>query len=155
MDGDALAGIVALFGGLTRAELSTAVREHAGRHGDGTEHPDDAIDAAQDAYELLAVAHDGTTVLVPGPIAFPEPPAGAEDLPHILADTERRTVPAAARADAVRQRLTAAAADADPGSEHARRLVDVTYDAEAWVAVDLSGVRNTLTDHTGGPSEDA
>ncbi|WP_432277082.1 DUF7109 family protein, partial [Halobacterium salinarum] len=34
-------------------------------------------------------------------------------------------------------------------------LVDVTYDAEAWVAVDLSGVRNTLTDHTGGPSEDA
>ncbi|MFB6105478.1 MAG: hypothetical protein ABEJ70_00755 [Halobacteriaceae archaeon] len=145
--GDELAGVVDLFGGLTRADLERALSELAFR--DGVEADPDALDAAVDEaladYRLLAVDHGDEAVLVAGPAAFPTLPAGAEDLPHIL-DVPDRDVPREALAARVRERLEAdaerAAEEWDP--ERARQLLDVTYDAEAWAPVELGDVRATL-----------
>jgi len=142
MDGDHLAGIADLFGGLTRDELDDALDELAFRR-------DEALDADVDQavrdYYLVGVDVDGVEVFAPGPVAFPDPPEGAEDLPHIL-DVERREVAREDLAEAVRNRLTTDADHADSGSDRARYLVDVTYDAEAWAPVDLADVRGDLAD---------
>lgn len=170
MDGDELAGIVDLFGGLMRSELEDALDELAFKRGDeraaeqgeaangreGREatreraadngDPND-VDTALRGYYLVAV--DGSEndrsdpLLAPGPVAFPELPENAGDLPHIM-DVERRSVDRETLADAVRQRLEADAAAAD--EERARSLVDVTYDAEAWAPVELGDVRERLAD---------
>jgi len=145
MDGDELAGVVDLFGGLTRAELGDAVNELAFKRGEEIDGVEADVDDALRDYYLVAVERDGETVLAPGPAAFPSPPEYATDLPHIL-DVERREIPRDALADAVRERLEADAADADPGSERARSLVDATYDAEAWAPVDLGDIRAALVD---------
>jgi len=142
MDGDHLAGVADLFGGLTRDELDDALDELAFRR---DEDLDADVDQAVRDYYLVGVDVDGTDVFAPGPVAFPDPPAGAEDLPHIL-DVERREPPREALADAVRNRLTTDADGADAGSDRARYLVDVTYDAEAWAPVDLADVRAALTE---------
>jgi hypothetical protein len=141
MDGDALAGVTDIFGGLTRDELDRALDELAFKRGDDTVDAD--VPGALREYYLVEVEHGGETLLAPGPVAFPDPPEYAEDLPHIL-DVEERELPRDALADAVRDRLESDAADADPGSERAQSLVDVTYDAEAWAPVDLGGVRERL-----------
>jgi hypothetical protein len=142
MDGDHLAGIADLFGGLTRDELDDALDELAFRRGEDF---DADVDQAVRDYYLVGVEQDGVEVFAPGPVAFPDPPEGAEDLPHIL-DVERREVARAELAEAVRNRLTTDADHADTGSERARYLVDVTYDAEAWAPVDLADVREELAD---------
>ncbi|MFC3478383.1 DUF7109 family protein [Halobacterium litoreum] len=145
MDGDELAGVVDLFGGLTRAELDDAVDELAFKRGEEADGVEADVENALRDYYLVEVDREDETVLAPGPAAFPSPPEYATDLPHIL-DVERREISRDALADAVRARLEADAADAEPGSERARSLVDATYDAEAWAPVDLGDVRAELTD---------
>jgi hypothetical protein len=142
---DELAGVVDLFGGLTRAELDRALAELAFRAGGEDEAVEADVAAARRDYYLLAVEYGGESVLVPGPVAFPALPEGATDLPHIL-DAEERAVPDEVLAERVRERL-AADADAAMGEGDAERLatlVDVTYDAEAWAPVDLADVRVNL-----------
>ncbi|MFC7233183.1 hypothetical protein ACFQMM_21645 [Saliphagus sp. GCM10025308] len=108
---DELAGIVDLFGGLTRTELERALSEVAFR-ADGQSVDEDAaagaIEASLDAFALVRYeprgdghATDGgaedsdvdvdgngngdeDALFVPGPTAFPRTPEHAEDLPHIL-----------------------------------------------------------------------
>ncbi|WP_336034826.1 DUF7109 family protein [Halobacterium yunchengense] len=147
MNGDELAGVVDLFGGLTRAELHDALAELAFKRGEDFDRDaaDEDVAAALRAYALVAVEAADERVLVPGPVAFPELPERASDLPHIM-DVEPRDVPRDDLASAVRSRLEDEAADADPGSDRARYLVDVTYDAEAWAPVDLGDVRASLTE---------
>ena len=153
MDGDELAGIVDLFGGLTRAELEDALDELAFKRGDelGDEATDgdsdaDGVDAALRDYYLVAVDYDGDalggeSLLAPGPVAFPELPEYGTDLPHIL-DVERRNVDREELAAAVQEHLESEAKDAD--GDRAEYLLDVTYDAEAWAPLDLDDVRDDL-----------
>ncbi|GAB3679813.1 hypothetical protein GCM10028857_01680 [Salinarchaeum chitinilyticum] len=142
---DELAGIVDTFGALERAELERACSETAFRRGADLE--DDVVDAAiEDAIDAYAlVEHDGR--LVPGPAAFPTLPDGAEDLPHIL-DAGRRDVDRDAVAATVVDRFEAelvAAIDAGD-RERCERLIDRSYEIEAWGAVELDGVRDRIDD---------
>jgi hypothetical protein len=146
---DELAGIADLFGALTRAELARALDELAFKRGadvDGDEVAA-AVDDALDAFALVAVERDGATLLAPGPTAFPALPDGAADLPHILDVPERdpdRTV--VARAAEGRLRTAAASAAAEGDTDRIRRLLDVTYDLEAWAGdeIDASDLRERL-----------
>lgn len=147
---DELAGVVDLFGGLTRAELRRALAELAFRRS-GQEVREEALEAEIDGavaeYHLVAVERDGEDVLVPGPVAFPTLPEDGEDLPHIL-DVEPRSFDREALGDAVSARLReeADAAVAADDADRAQTLLDVAYDAEAWAPVDLDGVRERLAD---------
>ncbi len=148
-DGDELAGMVDPFGVLTRRELRQAATEVAFRRGEDLDEDrvDAAIDDAVTVYRLVeppadAVDADLDDPLVVGPTAFPASPEGAEDLPHILG-VDRRTVDREAVGLAVVERLRGEAARAvDRGDEtRVRRLLDVSYDVEAWAPVDVSDVR--------------
>jgi hypothetical protein len=153
---DELAGIVDLFGALTRSELQDAAAELAFKR-DGEFEPDAFgadVEAAIRSYHLLEAPADAVSAttadpdagwLVPGPIAFPELPDAAADLPHIL-DVDDRAVdrPAVARAAEERFRADAAAA-VDAGTpERLAELRDVSYELESWGGVDLSAVRDGL-----------
>lgn len=159
---DELAGVVDLFGALTRPELAEALFELAYRRGEDVD--DDAVagavEDAVDAYALVEfdpedAAGDGEVadgevdgpLLLPGPVAFPSPPDDAEDLPHIL-DVEYRRVDRADAAESVARRLRAETARAvDEGDDdRARLLLDVSYDVESWGAVDLGDMRDRLDD---------
>lgn len=156
--GDHLAGIVDMFGGLTREELRQAVREVAFRT--GTDEPvaeedlQTAIDEAIDAYRLVTVDPDvladfdrNDTLLVAGPTAFPEVPEGGQDLPLIL-DIDRRTVDRETIARAVHRRFRTETARALAAGDHRRAttLLDVSYDIESWAPIDLGDVRARLDD---------
>lgn len=149
---DELAGVVDLFGALTRAELERAGSELAFKRGE--EFDGDNIDEALAAYRLVAFeSHGGTVIertadeqlLATGPTAFPTLPEGAEDLPHILA-IEPATLDRAALGERVETRFRADAARAVSADDRARieRLLDVSYDIEAWAPVELGGVRERL-----------
>jgi hypothetical protein len=140
---DAVAGIVDLFGTLTREELETALSELAYRR--GGEPPEDVIETAIASFSLVAFDHDGDRILAPGPAAFPELPEGAEDLPHIL-DVEDDSVDREAVTNAALARLrTEAVCAATLGAEaRAAELIDVSYDLEAWGGPDLTGLRELL-----------
>jgi hypothetical protein len=164
---DDLAGVVDLFGWLTRAELSKALSELAFKQ--RAEVDEDAIDAAIDlavAEYALVPAPDGalsggagadgdggtstatdgeTTALAVGPAAFPTLPEGAEDLPHIL-DVPDRGVDRESLADAVLERLREEAVEAigEGDDERLETLADVTYDVEAWAPVDVDPVRTRI-----------
>lgn len=142
---DELAGMVDTFGALERAELEQACSETAFRRGESLS--DDAVDAAiDDAIDAYAlIEHDGR--LVPGPAAFPTLPDGAEDLPHIL-DAGRREVDRDAVAETVADRFEMEVVEAlDAGDrERCERLLDRSYEIEAWGAVDLEGVRDRIDD---------
>lgn len=148
---DELAGVVDLFGGLTREELATALFELAFRRGADVDEAavEATIEDAREDYYLVGVDTDATDtdeeLLVPGPIAFPAMPEGGEDLPHIL-DVERRRVPRDDRATAFRARL-AAEIGTDPDAERIEYLIDVTYDAETWVPVEAGDLRERLQSH--------
>jgi hypothetical protein len=161
-DGDELAGVVDLFGALTREELQRALRELAFKRGEEADEDAvvDGIEAALEAYALVEVEADDVGVterpeydaeaepyLVPGPTAFPTLPPDAEDLPHIM-DAERRTVDREAVGEAVLKRLTKEAARAvDAGDrDRAERLLDASYDLEAWAPVAADQVRTGLDD---------
>jgi hypothetical protein len=145
--GDELAGVVDVFGALTRVELADALGELAFKRGESIDEAavDTAVDAAVTEYYLVAVDREDTTLLAPGPVAFPRLPDGAEDLPHIL-DVPERDPGRDVLAEAAERRLRADAAravDADD-TDRIERLLDVSYDLETWGTTDVSGVRSRL-----------
>jgi hypothetical protein len=154
---DELAGVVDLFGGLTRAELTQGLAELAFKQGEETnpEAFDEDIDAARSTYHLIAVdATDVTAsvsapVLVAGPVAFPELPPGATDLPHIL-DVDERTIDRETAAAAAQRRFEreAATAISDGDATTMAALLDASYELEAWGGVDLAAARDRLDDAT-------
>lgn len=146
---DDLAGVVDLFGALTREELGRALSELAFKRGEEVEDVDAAIDDALASYHLVAVeAGDGDVeedLLVPGPTAFPTLPDGADDLPHIL-DDAGHAVEEAERMGAVETRFREDAATAinDDDAERIEELLDVSYELEVWGDVDLETARDRL-----------
>ncbi len=153
VSGDELAGVVGVFGGLTRAELGDALVELAFKAGEQVDAKDfeDDIEAACRSYCLLPVPADyhelsiDEPVLVPGPVAFGSLPPGATDLPHIL-DIEERSVSTEATAEAAESlfRRDAAQAVASQGSDRRQELIDASYELEAWGPIDLADVRAQL-----------
>ncbi|MFC4436793.1 MULTISPECIES: DUF7109 family protein [Natrialbaceae] len=162
---DELAGVVDLFGGLTRSELERALAEAAFR-ADGASVDEDALEAAVDraldSFALVAYEPSGRdgrvnatasattdggdeTLLVAGPTAFPTVPDHAEDVPHIL-DVEPRRLDREALGETVRGEFADAADDAlDAGdAERIETLLDVSYDLEAWAPVELDDERTRL-----------
>ena len=158
--GDELAGVVDLFGALTRTELSAALTELAFKQNQTVDDDAvaDAIDNAIAAYVLVAYEPESDEIatgsdeddepgslLTVGPTAFPTLPPNAEDLPHIL-DYERRTVDRDRLAEQVRERLAGetetvvAAGDGDRAAE----LLDVSYDIEAWADIEMDEIRASL-----------
>ena len=155
---DELAGIVDLFGGLTREELSQAMVELGARRGD--EPDEEAVEttiaeAVRWYYLILYERPDADDLLVAGPAAFPTLPEHAEDLPHIM-DVDARDFDRERLGEQVADRIaTDADAAIEAGDEEAlERLLDVTYDVEAWAPVELDGVRDRLDDALDG-DEDA
>jgi hypothetical protein len=151
--GDELAGVVDLFGALTREELGEALAELAYKRREAYDTGGfaDQIEAAIESYHLISVSSDNVStdinspVLVAGPGAFPVLPEGATDLVHIL-DIDQREVDreTAGRAVLDRFREDAAAAIETGDSSRIERLLDVSYELEAWAAVDLSAEREHL-----------
>ena len=153
LTGNDVAGVVDLFGALTRAELGDALAELAFKR--GADHDPDAFDGdisrAERSYHLVALAANETAaeepLLVVGPSAFPELPEGTTDLPHILdvddRDIDRETV---ANAAETRFREDASAAVDAGDTDRIEALLDVSYDLEAWGGVDLSDSRAFLDD---------
>jgi len=159
--GDELAGVVDLFGALTRTQLADALAELAFKRGEEVD--SEAVEAAiataladyvlveydppDDGNESEGTESEGDAdpLLAVGPAAFPTHPEHAEDLPHIL-DYERRSVDRDRLAAQVRERLEAEAeaAIANDATERAAALHDISYDIEAWGAVDVDGVRASL-----------
>ncbi|ADB60178.1 hypothetical protein Htur_1288 [Haloterrigena turkmenica DSM 5511] len=149
---DELAGVVDLFGGLTRAELERALSEAAFR-ADGQSVDEAALETAiEDALESFAlIRHEQTvdgerrSLLVAGPTAFPSVPDHAEDVPHIL-DVDRRRLDREALGETAREQFTDAveAAEAADDEDRIRHLIDVSYDVEAWSPVELAAERERL-----------
>jgi len=145
---DELAGVVDLFDGLTRDELSRALIELGARRGDD---PDEdavaeSIEAAVDRYFLARYERDDADdLLVPGPAAFPSMPDHGEDLPHIM-DVPDRSPDRERLGEQIAERIAADAEAAidDGDAERVDRLLDVTYDVEAWAPVELDDVRERL-----------
>jgi hypothetical protein len=130
---DELAGIVDLFGALSREELAEARSELAFRQ--GREEPDPAaVEAALEEYAL--VEHEG--LFVAGPAAFPTLPPEASDLPYIV-EVPEREVDREELGEHVLDRLRAAVDEGDP-----ERVRELSYDLEAWTPVDASEVRERL-----------
>jgi hypothetical protein len=152
---DEIAGVVDLFGGLTQAELERALSELAFRHGTETEPEafEPAIDDAVQSYHLVSLdpavadADIDKQVFVPGPVAFPELPADARDLPHIL-DIPERSIDSDRANEAVADRFREdVRAALDVGDEsRTETLVDVSYELEAWGDLDLSTERDDLVE---------
>lgn len=146
-----LAGVVDLFGALTREELGEALVELAFKRGEERDPADfgPAVDDAVASYHLVAFEPDGADepLLVPGPVAFPELPEGAADLPHIL-DAEERSVDREAAGATVAERFRADAARAVSAGDddRMRELLDVSYELEVWAPVDLSDARERIDD---------
>jgi len=171
---DDVAGIVDLFGTLTRAELRRALSELAFKQGADADPAalDAAVAQAIREYHLVPVDTPGddpspgtadddavapaadddavATVadddeLAVGPTAFPSLPPNAEDLPHIL-DVEDRDVDRAALAERVHDRLGREVDAALDAGDAARleTLLEVTYDLEAWAPVEADDVRERI-----------
>ena len=167
---DQLAGVVDLFGAVTRAELERALDELAFRRGEAADADalGDAVADAVAAYYLVTCRPadaeaesdaadggdvtdageddaNGSELLAVGPVAFPTLPPDAEDLPHIM-DVPDRTVDRAALGRRVQERLFEDAARAvDAGDDdRVEHLLDVTYDLEAWAPVEVGEVRKRL-----------
>jgi len=144
---DELAGVVDLFGGLTRDELERALVELAFKQGKDVDREAFAaeIDRAVEDYSLVETEVESEILLVAGPVAFPTVPENGADLPHILDVPDRevdRERLGAAVAERLREdaRTVAAAGDAD----RAETLLDVSYDLDAWAPVETDDVRETL-----------
>lgn len=154
VSGDELAGVVDLFGALTRPETERALEELA--YKEGVEPPDPVvIDRAVERYALVTCAADQSEeseeeLLVPGPSAFPSLPPGAADLPHIM-DVGEREVDREAVGRAVEERFRAdvARALASEDDDLVERLLDVSYDLDAW-GLDMAELRTRLDDARGG-----
>ena len=155
LTGDEIAGVVDLFGALTREELGEALAELAYKRGE--EHAPDAfgddIASAVESYHLVRIDPENADVgvnepvVVPGPGAFPDLPEDAENLVHIM-DIDEREVDREAAGEAVLDRFREDAASAVNADDEAwvDRLLDVSYELEAWADVDLSAEREHLDD---------
>jgi hypothetical protein len=153
LTGNDVAGVVDLFGGLTRDELGTALAELAFKRGEDhdPESFGEDIESGIRSYHLVEINPAETTgasedsLLVVGPVAFPELPEGATDLHHILdvpeRDIDRET---AARAAEQRFREDASAAVEAGDTERIEALLDVSYELEAWGGIDLARSRDRL-----------
>jgi hypothetical protein len=154
---DELAGVVDLFGALTREELADALAELAFKRGQEVDREtfDAEIEGALEDYYLVAYEPDdadGTArtdgdepLLVPGPVAFPTLTEYAPDLPHIMDVPDPgvdRDALGEQVADRLREEVEAVAESGD--ADRAGTLLDVTYDAEAWASMDLSDARERL-----------
>lgn len=155
VSGDELAGIVDMFGGVTRAELGDALVELAFKRGEERTASDftDQIDDAIDAYQLVeldseAVAGvEGEHAVVAGPAAFPTLPAEAPDLRHIL-DVPEREVDRELAGEQTAERLheEAVVALRSDDEEAVGRLLDLSYDIELWAPIELAETRRLLED---------
>lgn len=155
--GDELAGVVDLFGGLTRAELAEALAELAFRQGEeyDPERFEGDIDEAIRSYHLVAVdpgavdAADEVSgnepLLLAGPLAFPTLPDDARDLPHIL-DVETRSVATDRAGEEVAEMFREDARAAIEAGRESRidTLLDASYELEPWAGVDLGEIREEL-----------
>jgi hypothetical protein len=149
--GNDLAGVVDLFGALTRAELADALAELAFKR--GADHDPGIfksdIERAERSYHLVAVEAGETapaeSLLVVGPAAFPELAEGATDLPHIM-DVEGRDVDRQGAVTAAEKRFReeASVVVEEGDTERMETLLDVSYELEAWGGVDLSAARDRL-----------
>jgi hypothetical protein len=148
---DDLAGVVDLFGAMTRAELERALEELAFKQGQSADADalSGAVSDAVEAYYLVEYdAPDAPeTLLAVGPVAFPTLPSNAEDLPHIL-DVPSRDPGLETLAPQVRDqfRRDAATAVSDGDTDRIQRLLDVSYDLEAWGPIDVAEERERLDD---------
>lgn len=146
---DELAGVVDLFGALTRDELHRALDELAYKQGKGTDATalGEAVEDAVEEYYLVEYEPDSAahTLLTVGPVAFPMLPPNAEDLPHIM-DVERRDVDRDALGEQVHERLLGDAARAvnEADDDRVEHLLDVSYDLEAWAPVEVDAARDRL-----------
>lgn len=144
---DEVAGVVDLFGALTRDELDEVLAELAFRAA-GDADPGalaETAEVALDDYYLVEVEAEGDLLLAPGPVAFPTLPDGAEDLPHIVPFAGHQVDrEALGEAFVDRLRVDAAAAVNENDAERVADLVDLTYDAEAWAPVELDDLRDRL-----------
>ncbi|RNJ26976.1 DUF7109 family protein [Halosegnis longus] len=140
---DEVAGVVDLFGELSPTELARAREELGYRLGEAI--PETDVRAAVRAYTLVPYERDGERRIAVGPTAFPVIPDGGEDLPHIL-DIEPRTPErdalVAAALDRFREASLLALRIERAGA--CERLVDVSYDIEAWADVSLGAIRERL-----------
>ncbi|PSP90109.1 hypothetical protein BRC90_02335 [Halobacteriales archaeon QS_4_69_34] len=121
-------------------------RDETGTGAGGGTDDHDAGEGWEGAYAPVAPDELGDgTLLAAGPAAFPTLPAGAADLPHILA-VEPRDPDPAALGEVVEERLRAEAARALAAGEAERvaQLLDASYEVEAWAPVDLGDVRERL-----------
>ena len=148
--GDDLAGVVDMFGGLSRDDLAAALVELSFKAGVDVEPSafDDDIDSALRAYELVDLEPEtDDALLVAGPAAFPRLPEEAADLHHIL-DAEQREIDRADAGTAAADKLHRDAVGAINAGDSAemQRLIDLSYDIEAWAPVDLSETRDRLDD---------
>jgi hypothetical protein len=149
--GDELAGVVDLFDALTAAELGQALVELAYRQSEDLDPAafEDDIAAARETYHLVGFEPTAADEewLVPGPVAFPELPEDATDLPHIL-DVPDRTADREQLGAAAEERFRADTAQAvDEGDDdRMRELLDVSYELEVWGPVDLASARERLDD---------
>lgn len=146
-DPDELAGVVDLFGGLTREELRGAFEDLAARSGDAFDPDvlDECIDEALGQYYLASVEHEGVELLAAGPTALPRLPDGGEDLPHLVS-VEGRSVDPAGVGESTLERLRADAARAvnEGDADRIETLLDVCYDLEAWAPVETDELRDRL-----------
>lgn len=163
LSGDELAGVVDLFGALTRDELAEALAELAFRQGEEYDPPafETDINDAVRTYHLVAVVEDaldgsaaadgpgGEALLLAGPLAFPTLPPDARDLPHIL-DVEPRRVSTEQAGAEVAELFREDARAAIEAGEQARldTLLDASYELEQWAGVDLGAVREELAEAT-------
>ena len=147
---DELAGVVDLFGGLTRDELERALEEVAFRADGGSvdEDLEETIEGALESFALvryeLPTAED-RALLVVGPTAFPTVPEHATDLPHIL-DLEPRRLDREVLGEQAHERFVRAVDDALAAGDDDRlaTLLDVSYDLEAWAPIDCTTERERL-----------
>ena len=152
--GDDLAGVVDMFGGLSRDDLAAALVELSFKAGVDVEPSafDDDIDSALRAYELVDLEPEtDDALLVAGPAAFPRLPEEAADLHHIL-DAEQREIDRAEAGTAAADKLHSDAVGAIAAGDSAemQRLLDLSYDIETWAPVDLSETRARLDDELSG-----
>lgn len=142
---DEIAGILQLFGGLTRSELEQAMSEVAFRLDESTPPSswlDDRLATAQTRGIIVRDESKDPALYVPGPAAFPTAPTGSEDLPHIL-DIDSRSIDREAIAAQLQDEITD---EVDPSTadERISTLIDLSYDIETWAGVDAEALRSTL-----------
>lgn len=142
---DEVAGVVDLFGVVTRDELDRALEELAYRR--EAEISPAVVESALDAYTLIAYEADENERFAVGPAAFPTLPDEAADLPHIL-DIDARAPDRETVTTAAERRFRADVARAVDAGDTARieRLLDVSYDLDAWGDLSLEELRARLDD---------